>query len=317
LRLHQGERSAVGGLDKSGENRMRTCFRAIALVATISMAGMLTSCTPPDNYVALGDSYTSGPGILPQETTIPGCLRSTVNYPHLIAPGLPQLAFRDVSCSGAQTKDMTASQNVDPDPDPAPQFDALDGSTKIVTLGIGGNDIGFVSIAEKCVQLATQNPLATAPCRDYYTANGFITDQLNQLSPRLDAVLDGIISRSPSAKVFVVGYPDILPEDKAQFLQCRPVLPVATGDIPYLRDKVEKLLNSTIRARAIAHGAVYVNTYTPSIGHDACQIPTSLRWVEPVAPAADAAPVHPNRAGMEATATAVRAAMRANGIAVG
>ena len=109
-------------------------------------------------------------------------------------------------------------------------------------------------------------------------------------------------------KVFVVGYPAILPEDPADYILCRPVLPVATGDIPYLRDQVEKLLNRTIRNRAVAHGAVYVDTYTRSIGHDACQAPT-IRWVEPVAPAADAAPVHPNRLGMEATAAAVRSAM--------
>lgn len=269
-----------------------------------------------DKYVALGDSYSSGPGIQPQELSIPGCLRSQVNYPHLVAQDLPQFTLADVSCSGAQTKDMTASQDVNPDPDPAPQFDALDGSTKIVTLGIGGNDIGFVDIAKTCVRLAVEFPLATSPCRDYYTANGVITDRINALKPRLDAVLNGIVTRAPVAKIFVVGYPDILPEDPAFYLQCRPVLPVATGDIPYLRDKVEKLLNQTIRNRALAHGAIYVNTYTASIGHDACQIPT-VRWVEPVAPAADAAPVHPNRLGMEATATAVKKAMRANGVSVG
>jgi hypothetical protein len=211
---------------------------------------------------------------------------------------------------------MRASQDVDPNPDPVPQFNALNSHTKIVTLGIGGNDIGFVDIAKTCVQLATQNPLATSPCRDYYTANGIITDRINALIPRLDSVLNGIARRSPTAKTFVVGYPDILPEDPAYYLQCRPVLPVATGDIPYLRDGVEKLLNSTLKDRATAHGAVYVDTYTASIGHDACQVPT-IRWVEPVPPAADAAPVHPNRFGMEATAEAVRAAMEANGITVG
>ncbi len=125
------------------------------------------------------------------------------------------------------------------------------------------------------------------------------------------------MSRSASAaKIFVVGYPDILPEDPAFYLQCRPVLPVATGDIPFLRDQVEKLLNQTIKNRAVAQGTVYVNTYTASIGHDACQVPT-VRWVEAVVPAADAAPVHPNHLGMEATAAAVKKAMRANGVAVG
>jgi hypothetical protein len=295
---------------------MRSRITVVVAVAVLSMTGLLAGCTPRDTYVALGDSYTSGPGIQPQEPSIPGCLRSRANYPHLIAPDLERLASRDVSCSGAQTKDMTASQDVDPDPDPAPQFSALDRRTRVVTLGIGGNDIGFVDIAETCVRLATEQPLAAAPCRDHYTANGIIGDRIDALSPRLDAVLRAIARRSPSAKVFVVGYPDILPEQPADYLKCRPVLPVATGDIPYLRDHVEKLLNRTIKDRATAHRAVYVDTYTPSIGHDACQAPT-VRWVEPVAPAADAAPVHPNRLGMEATATAVRGVMRAHGVSVG
>lgn len=295
---------------------MRIFFRAAAFVVVILTAGLLSGCTPPDSYVALGDSYTSGPVIQPQDSSIPGCLRSTINYPHLIAPDLHQPAFRDVSCSGAQTKDLTASQDVDPNPDPAPQFNALDSHTKIVTLGIGGNDIGFVDIAKTCVRLGTQQPLETSPCKDYYTANGIVTDRINALIPRLDSALDGIASRSPTAKIFVVGYPAILPEDPASYLQCRPVLPVATGDIPYLRDSVEKLLNSTIRDRATAHGAVYVDTYTGSVGHDACQ-PPGTRWVEPLVPAADAAPVHPNRLGMEADAIAVRNTMRDNGIAVG
>jgi hypothetical protein len=292
---------------------MRIGVRIVSVVALLSMVAVLSGC---DLYVALGDSYTSGPGILPPDPAIPGCLRSQVNYPHLLARDLQQFTLVDVSCSGAQTKDMTSSQDVDPDPDPAPQFNALNANTKVVTLGIGGNDLGFVDIAETCVRLAIQSPLATSPCRDYYLANGVVTARLAALQSRLDVVLDGIAARAPVAKIFVVGYPDILPEDPAFYLQCRPVLPVATGDIPYLRDRVEKQLNAVLKDRAIAHGASYVNTYTASIGHDACRLP-GVRWVEPVAPAADAAPVHPNRLGMEATASAVRTSMRAHGVPIG
>jgi hypothetical protein len=293
---------------------VRRSFVIAAAFVVLGTAGLLGGCTPRASYVALGDSYTSGPAIQPQDPSVPGCLRSQANYPHLVAPDL-DLAFRDVSCSGARTRDMTASQDVDPNPDPPPQFDALDRNTKVVSIGIGGNDSGFVDIAETCVRLATQQPLAAAPCRDYYTANGIIRDRIEALKSRLDAVFNGIRARSPSAKIFVVGYPDILPEDPADYLSCRATLPVATGDIPYLRDKVEKLLNLTIRNRATLHGAFYVDTYAPSVGHDACQ-PPALRWVEPVAPAADAAPVHPNRLGMEATARDVRAAMQAHGVAL-
>src|SRR5215208_3015548 len=138
---------------------LRSRFFVVLVLPAVAALGLTACEPPPDNYVALGDSYTAGPGITPQDPSFPGCIRSDANYPNLVAPDLGLPAFRDVSCSGAQTKDMFATQDVDPDPDNPPQLDALDASTKIVTLGIGGNDIGFTSIAETCVQLAIQSSL--------------------------------------------------------------------------------------------------------------------------------------------------------------
>ncbi len=294
----------------------RVKTRAVPVVLLVAASLALAACgPPPDSYVALGDSYTAGPLITQQDTTIPGCLRSLSNYPHLIAP-LGQPVFRDVSCSGAQTKDMTAAQDVDPDPDNPPQLDALDVNTKIVTLGIGGNDIGFTEIAKKCTELFVLQK-SGSPCRDFYNQNGDeVGRRIAALAPKIEEVLDRIDARSPDAEVFTVGYPAILPETTELFEACQAVLPVAKGDVPYLRDEVEKRLNATIRYVTVAHGEVFVDTYGPSIGHDACQL-LGTRWVEPVVPAADAAPVHPNRLGMEATARAVRATMQANGVAVG
>src|ERR1700736_496514 len=93
-------------------------------------------------YVALGDSYTSGPAIPNQDVAAGQCYRSDHNYPHLIAPTIGATQFRDASCSGAQTKDMTGTQKADVGPDNPPQFDRLDRNTRLVTLGISGNDIG-------------------------------------------------------------------------------------------------------------------------------------------------------------------------------
>jgi lysophospholipase L1-like esterase len=290
---------------------------AVVVMGPLVAALGLTACQPPpDNYVALGDSYTAGPLITPQDPTIPGCIRSDANYPNLVAPDLGLPAFRDVSCSGAETEDMFATQDVDPDPDNPPQLDALDKSTKIVTLGIGGNDIGFTSIAEKCVQLAAQSNFQGSPCKDFYTTGGDqIAARIAAMAPDLEAVLDAIEVKSPDAKVFTVGYPAILPETTTLFAACQPVLPIAEGDVAYLRDGVEKRLNATIRYVAVGHGYRYVDTYTPSIGHDACQAP-AIRWVEPVVPAMDSAPVHPNRLGEIGMADAVEAAMRAAGVPV-
>jgi hypothetical protein len=291
--------------------------RIVAAVVPLVAALGLTACEPPESYVALGDSYTAGPLITPQDTAILGCIRSDANYPNLLAPDLGLPAFRDVSCSGAETEDMFATQDVDPDPDNPPQLNALDGNTQVVTLGIGGNDIGFSSIAETCVRLAFQSRFQGSPCKDHFTAGG--TDQLAAriaaLAPDLTRVIDAIQSRSPEADVFVRGYPAILPETTALFELCQPTMPIAKGDVDYLRDGVQKRLNAVIRDVARAQGEVYVDTYTPSIGHDACKAPT-VRWVEPLVPASDAAPVHPNRLGMQGMAEIMRSAMRGAGVPV-
>jgi lysophospholipase L1-like esterase len=189
------------------------------------------------NYVALGDSYTAGPLIPAQQTDPAGCLRSDHDYPHLTAAALDGALLRDVSCSGATTGDMTNAQNVSGGSNP-PQFDALGPNTDAVSLTIGGNDIGFVSIAENCSSARNSG----TPCRDKYVVNGHdtIADRISSTAPKVAAVLRGIHDRSPHAKVFLLGYLDILPDNGTG---CYPQMPITDGDVPYLRDK-EKQLNA-------------------------------------------------------------------------
>jgi lysophospholipase L1-like esterase len=254
---------------------------------------------PPQSYVALGDSYTAGPIIPVQETTPPGCLRSDHNYPHLVAAALGVSEFRDPSCSGAETEDMTNTQGVSPGPNP-PQFDSLDSGTQLVTLGIGGNDIGFSEIIDNCF-----SPTPTGhPCQDHYVVDGHdeLAERIDATAPKVGAVLDGIRVRSPKARILVVPYLAILPETGPG---CWPQLPISPEDVPYLR-AVEKKLNGMLAGQALSHRAEYVDAYTASIGHDACQLP-GTRWVEPAVPTTPAAPVHPNLFGMQGYAAAVQA----------
>src|SRR4051812_34121300 len=215
-------------------------FVAVVVTAGLSLAavGCVTQGPPPANerYVALGDSYTSGPLIPLQVVTAQmpaGCLQSDHNSPHDIAPHLT-VPLVDASCSGAKTDDMTNAQAVSGGTN-APQFDRLTAQTKVVTLGIGGNDIGFASIAVTCATGGAQHPNGT-PCQDAYVVNGDdrISDAITAMEPKLGAVLDGIQARSPQAKVFVVGYPAILPDTGDG---CFPIMPMATADVPYLRAK--------------------------------------------------------------------------------
>jgi hypothetical protein len=270
-----------------------------ALVALLF--GLVTaSGAAADSYVSLGDSYVAGP-VIPIQIQPWGCLKSDHNYAHLAAPQLG-LTLRDPSCSGAETGDMTQSQGVWPSPNP-PQFDALGADTTLVTLGIGGNDIGFSSLAQDCFSTSPSG----SPCRDKYVVNGVdeVSRRIADAAPKVAAVLQEIHTRSPAAKVLVVNYPAILPDSGPG---CYPQIPVADGDVVWLREK-EKELNAMLADQASANGASVVDWYTASIGHDACQPPV-IKWVEGPVPLNAAAPVHPNLIGMLAASDLVVAAGR-------
>ena len=284
--------------------------RALALVlpaAALLVAALPATAsadTPYESYVALGDSYAAGPLIPTQIGLPPGCARSDHNYPALVARTLDITDFRDVTCSGATTDDLATPQSVTLGVNP-PQLDALGPDTELVSMTMGGNDIGFASIISDCAARSPLQPLGAA-CRDYFTSGG--TDQLaariDAAAPEIAAALEAIEHRSPDAKVVLVGYPAILP-DKGP--GCFPVVPFSSGDVAYLRG-VEKKLNAMIAEQADEADAEYVDTYTPTIGHDACTLP-GTKWIEGLVPTAPAAPVHPNAPGESAMAKATVAAL--------
>jgi hypothetical protein len=259
---------------------------AIALAApqAASAAGL---------YVALGDSYTAGPLIPMQVGTPADCARSDHNYPSLTAEAFG-LALRDVSCSGATTKHMANPQSGLPagGTNP-PQFNGVTPDAAVVTVGIGGNDAGLVSVGAKCGELGATNPTGHA-CRDFYTAGGRdqVKEKIDAAAPKIAAVLQGIHTRAPDARVAIVGYPAVVPTDGTG---CYPTVPLSPDDIAYFNELLVKI-NAMIAGQARANDAEYVDTYTPSIGHDVCTLPLT-RWFEGLAPTEPAFPLHPNGRG--------------------
>jgi GDSL-like Lipase/Acylhydrolase family len=250
--------------------------------------------------VSEGDSYTAG-SLIPDLTGSPaGCARSTSNYPHLVAAAAGAAFFTDVSCQGADTTSMTKPESVPLGTNP-PEDNALSSSTTLVTLQIGGNDINFINIVINCTTLSFTDPFGS-PCKQHYISGG--TDRLkaaiNATAPKVGADLQGIHARAPNARVLLVGYPVILPNSGSG---CWPVVPIAYGDVPYLRG-VEQALNAMLATEAATNGATYVNTYTASIGHDVCQAP-GVKWVEGLVPTSPAAPFHPNALGERGMAAQV------------
>lgn len=278
---------------------LRALSCAAALLVALALPAFAQASTP---YVALGDSYVAGPAILPPALGAPlDCLQSARNYPHLTAAALG-LSLHDVSCSGAATSDFSEAQY----PDQPPQFNALSSSTGVVTVGIGGNDNNlFIGTLATCGAEDLIFPFGT-PCKATFGKK--LSEEITADGPVVSAALHQINVLSPSAKVLVVGYPDILPQSG----NCWPTVPLTTGDTAYLNG-VEKELNAMLAKEAAANGAVFVDTYTPSIGHDACKS-ISTRWVEPVLPESDAFSVHPNEKGMAEEAKLLESAMKADGI---
>jgi lysophospholipase L1-like esterase len=298
-----------------------TVFAVTGTTASSAGAGPATPSAPslpappaviPGTYVALGDSYTSGPDVPVQlgPTTTPAaptaCQRSSANYPSLTARALG-LQLVDVSCGGATTVDMTQSQGTSI----APQFDALQSTTALVTVGIGGNDLGFSTIASNCASYSPWGPTRVGwSCQDHYSPGG--VDQLAAdtaaVGTKVTDVLREVRERSPGATVFVVGYPDILPPTGSG---CWPSLPFRTSDLNFLRH-VEAQLDTALATAAANAGAHYVDTATPSGSHSACT-PAATRWVEPVVPTAGSFPLHPDATGMAGMAAVLEDAIQSSG----
>jgi lysophospholipase L1-like esterase len=297
----------------SGRGR-RPGRHALAALASLGTAAAIVLAGPAiahadgtdaptyHEYVALGDSYTSSSGFtnLPDTRFVPlGCAQSTNDYPHQVARLLDVDTFTDASCGGATTDDFTGAQSVLGSSN-APQFDRLTATTDLVTIGIGGNDVGLVGLATTCIE----DSLTGKSCKKHYTSGG--TDQISAkiaaAEPKLEAAIDGVRARSPQARIVLVNYLDAVPDNGTA---CFPRVPILSNtDMAWFTAKFKEM-NAMLATSAAGAGADLADTYTPTIGHDACKAPTT-RYVEPLTilslnPVGSlSVPLHPNVSGANA-----------------
>jgi lysophospholipase L1-like esterase len=257
-----------------------------AVTAVVAVHAPTEAAKGPLRYVALGDSYSAASGVLPPDPTSPLCLRSTANYPHVIA-SRTGARLVDVTCGAAETKDFKESQY----PGVAPQLDAVHRHTQLVTMTIGGNDNNtFIGAIVKCGAAGVSTLGQGSPCRDRY-GNQFRRDIRHRTYPALVEALRAVHRKAPHARVAILGYPWILPPTEG----CFDKMPVAKGDVPYLR-RLQATLNHAVRRAAAATASTYVDLGRVSEGHDACQ-PQGVRWIEPVLQGTNPVVVHPNALG--------------------
>jgi lysophospholipase L1-like esterase len=280
------------------ENLVQRLAASVLAALLFVLLGAPTSqaTTTSLRYVALGDSYSAASGVLPPDPSAPPqCARSLVNYPHLIA-GAIGAQLTDVTCGAADTDDFFAPQH---DGVP-PQLDAVAPDTELVTMTIGGNDSGvFINTIVQCGQAGLETLGRGSPCKDRY-GSSFEDTIRTTTYPSLVEALSAVRAAAPDAEVAILGYPWIMPKTGG----CFDRMPVAEGDVPYVRG-IQATLNDAVRRAAAATGATYVNMNKVSEGHDACQR-LGVRWIEPVLQGTNPVVVHPNALGEEQMAAQAR-----------
>lgn len=226
-------------------------------------------------YDALGDSYASGFGVPPY--TGGSCQRSGSAYAVQL-DGRMKISLDDfVACAGATTATLVSGG----------QLAALDGDTDLVTISIGGNDIGWSSTVGACLlgpDQACSGSIAVTRAK--------ITDDL---PAKLDSVYDQVAALAPGARVLVTGYPHLFSPEYGAYLGASPAEQAALND-------GADLLNSVLAQAAADHGFGFVDVTKRFLDHGAN---ASDPWIHGL----DSAAFHPNAEGYEAYTAAVTAAV--------
>ena len=205
----------------------------------------LAAVPPPVRYVALGDSYAAGTGAGPYTRAGRGCERSASAYPQLWAGRHAPASFVSVACTGATTATVLARQ-----------LSALTPRTTLVSLTIGGNDVGFSHVMETCVLEWD------SACLDAVTtAEKSIT---TRLPGHLDRLLRAIRGRAPRARIVLLGYPDLY--DLSRSAGC---LGIGTTRRTALNQGADAL-DRALAAAAARSGDVFADVRTEFAGHQIC-----------------------------------------------
>lgn len=247
---------------------------------------------PTQTYVALGDSYAAMGSTTASTTGPDHCLRSVDNYPGQVLEDA-RVTGRDVTCQGAVTADLLQPRQAGEQTIPA-QVDALSPDTNVVSLSIGGNDIGFGDVVG-CFLAAMQ---AGRPSDCATTWQQSIDTRLAGLPERLDEVYQAIAEHSDRARVITTGYlPVLAPGD-----DCPEISVLSPGDRTWVVTLTGQV-NQVVADAAQRHGAEMVLS-EQSDEHTGCAAPAQ-RWVDFFGSQTGAFPMHPTPTGQAAMAQAV------------
>jgi len=212
--------------------------------------------------VALGDSYMSGEGasVYYRGTDNGGgdqCRRSPTSWAAMAGQQRPYDGLDFLACSGARTFNVNsgAGDGLAPSPQAGEpgtqlgQYLSTNSATTsftpaLVTLSLGGNDVGFATIGEMC--------LAPGNCAEQ---NQSWLGALPQLHDLLSATYDQVRAAFPYTPVVVIPYPDPIDLD-GNAGTCHQVA-LSLAERKFVHDFVVAL-NHTIKVVADAHNFYYL-----------------------------------------------------------
>lgn len=245
--------------------RLGACLLVVAALAAV----LATAAAASDSYVALGDSYSSGVGT-GSYTLDSACKHSVYAYPYLYAQTHPGTSLTFAACSGAKTSNLLATQ-----------VQSVTSATTLVTMTIGGNDIGFANLIYQCTLTDCSAAL------DRTRANLETT-----LGASLDSVYSTVKSRAAfGARIIVLGYPRVFSS-----AGCLGTLGISSTE----RTKANALadaLDGVTAAHATAGGVTYRSAVGAFTGHAVC---SSSPWLNGLNLFNTGESYHPNRSGNSA-----------------
>ena len=250
---------------------------------TVGLAGVVAGILVPaasaaaSQYVALGDSYSSGVGTRVFYEESGSCKRSPDAYgPKLAAARGYTLSFQ--ACSGAKTPEVNEKQ-----------LGTLSSSTALVTITIGGNDAGFSNVILNCALY-------------FFTCSGAINGANEFIAKKLPGLLEttykDIRAKATTAEVIVLGYPKLFTKEGAT---CNVNL-LTSGNEKKMNETAEKL-DGVVKGRAEAMKFKFVNPTSAFEPHEVC---SSSEWLNGQSNPLEES-YHPNVKGQEEFTTLVGA----------
>jgi lysophospholipase L1-like esterase len=251
--------------------RLRSVSLIIGFLA--ALAAVLLAAAPADaassvHYVALGDSYAAGLGAGSLISSSGSCDRSTNAASALWAAAHAPASYSSVACAGATTTSLAANQ-----------LSALSSTTTLVSVTVGGNDVGFSTIMETCALEGT------TACVNAVQAAENIAQ--TTLPGRLDTTYNGIRSHAPNARVVVLDYPD--------FYQLGTFCIGLSATSHSKLDEGINVLDGVVSAAASRHGFTFGDVRSIFVGHQLCSGGT--KWLHALNITDLSESYHPTAAG--------------------